>query len=105
MREVVVPDQFNATTYFVDRNLEEGRAENVAVCYGDDEITYADVAVGVNRAGNGLRELGVELENRVMIVALDCPELVYTFFGAIKIGAVPVPVNTLLTSDDYRYLL
>src|SRR5690242_586591 len=101
MAEVVVPEQFNAATYFLDRNLEEGRGDSVAIYYHDEEITYRRVAESANRAGNALRSLGVEMENRVMMIVLDCPEFVYTFFGAMKIGAVPVPVNTLLKPEDY----
>ena len=105
MPEVVVPDRFNAASYFVDRNVEEGRGDKVAIFYGDEQLSYRHVSEQVNRTGNALRELGVEMENRVMLILLDCPELVYSFFGAMKIGAVPVPVNTLLKPADYRYLL
>jgi len=105
MPEVEVPEWFNAATYFVDRNLEEGRADKVAVLCGDRELTYRDVSDGINRLGNALRSLGVEMENRVMLVLLDCPEFVFSFFGAMKIGAVPVPVNTLMKPHDYRYFL
>ena len=56
--------------------------------------------------GNALREvLDVRIEERVLLLLLDCPEFVYCFFGAIKIGAVPVPTNTLLKSPDYEYIL
>lgn len=102
---VIVPERFNAATYFVDRNIEEGRGGNVAILHGDTALTYSQVRDGVNRAGHTLRQLGVEIENRVMLLLLDCPELVYLFFGAMKIGAVPVPVNTLLTASDYRALI
>ena len=105
MPEVSVPEWFNAATYFVDRNVEEGRGNRVAICYGDQEISYSQVAEQVNRAGNAFRELGVEIENRVMLILFDCPELVYSFWGAMKIGAVPVPVNTLMKPSDYQYLL
>ena len=105
MPEVDVPEWFNAATYFVDRNLEEGRGDNLAIVFGDQELTYRQVWQGVNRLGNGLRSLGVEMENRVMLLLLDCPEFAYSFFGAMKIGAVPVPVNTLMKAQDYRYFL
>jgi benzoate-CoA ligase len=103
--EVVIPERFNAAEYFVDRNLQEGRGDNIAVLYGDQSITYREVAARVNAAGHGLCDLGVEMENRVVLLLLDSPAFVYSFFGAIKIGAVPVPLNTNLTTDDYRTIL
>lgn len=105
MPEIVVPDRFNAAGYFVDRHWEEGRGKRTAILYREQAISYREVAEQVNRVGNALRESGVAMEQRVMLLLLDCPELVYSFFGAIKIGAVPVPVNTLLTGKDYRFLL
>ena len=69
------------------------------------EWTYADMAAAANRAGNALRELGVEMENRVLMAVQDSPEFAATFFGAIKLGAVAVPVNTNLSPDEYAYLL
>lgn len=105
MPEIVVPDLFNAATYFVDRNLGAGRGDRIAILCGDEEISYDRLAEQINRTGNALRDLGVEIEQRVMLLLLDCPAFAYSFFGAIKIGAVPVPVNTLLTAQDYEYLL
>src|SRR5439155_25167244 len=57
------------------------------------------------RAGNALRHLDVRIEERVLLLLLDTPEFAVSFFGAIKIGAVPVPVNTLLKPRDYQYML
>jgi benzoate-CoA ligase len=102
---VDLPDIYNAATTFVDDNLREGRGEKVAVYYGDQTLSYRDVANVVNRFGNALLGMGVEIENRVMIVLPDCPEFIASFFGAMKIGAVPVPVNTLMVPEDYRFLL
>lgn len=102
---VLVPERFNAATYFVDRNLDEGRAQNVAILFRDEEVTYQQLAANVNRAGNALRAAGVDIEQRVMLLLLDCPEFAYAFFGAVKIGAVPVPVNTFLQPHEYRRLL
>jgi len=59
----------------------------------------------VNRVGNSLRKLGVRIEERVFLLLFDTPEFAASFFGAIKIGAVPVPINTLLKPADYNYLL
>src|SRR6202022_1790496 len=93
---------------FVDRNVAEGRGDNVAieVYPGGGRITYRQVLDGVNRFGNALRDaLGVRIEERVLLLLLDCPEYVYSFFGAIKIGAVPIPTSTLFKSDNYEYIL
>ncbi|HEX6510109.1 MAG TPA: AMP-binding protein, partial [Chloroflexota bacterium] len=105
MAEMVIPERFNAAAYFVDRNLDEGRGDNVAVIYGDQEVTYSQVAEKVNATGHALRGLGVEMENRIVLLLLDSPTFVYSFFGGMKIGAVPVPLNTNLTSDDYWRVL
>ena len=104
-----IPDQFNVATYFVDRNVDEGRGDNTAIeCLRRraDRITYRQVLERVNRVGNALRDvLDVRLEERVLLLLLDCPEFAYSFFGAMKIGAVPVPTNTLFKPPDYEYIL
>src|SRR5207244_12364838 len=102
---VSVPDRFNSADYLVDRHLREGRGGRTAIVCGDDAVTYAQVAERSNRVGNGLRSLGVRREERVMLLLLDTPAFAYSFFGAQKIGAVPIPTNTLLKSQDYRYML
>jgi benzoate-CoA ligase family protein len=105
MEELHIPDTFNVATAYVDVNIEAGRGGQTAFFYRKQQITYQEVYEHVNRAGNALRHLGVDLEQRVALLLLDCPEFVYSFFGAIKIGAVAVPMNTLLRPADYRYLL
>ncbi|HEU4690593.1 MAG TPA: benzoate-CoA ligase family protein [Vicinamibacterales bacterium] len=101
-----VPDVFNAATHFIDRHIGEGRGAKTAIECRDERVSYADLAARVNQLGRALRErLDVRREERVVLLLLDSPQFLYSFFGAIKIGAVPVPVNTLWTSADYRYLL
>lgn len=100
-----LPEVFNAATRFVDEHVQQGRGDRPAIYYEGAVLTYRDVQEGVNRTGNLLRTLGVRRENRVMLLLQDCPEFVFTFFGAMKIGAVPIPTNTLLRSQDYLYLL
>jgi benzoate-CoA ligase family protein len=100
-----VPAIFNAASYFVDRNVELGRGAKVAIEAGTRRLTYEDVRALVNRCGNALQSLGVGTEQRVLLLLPDSPELVAAFFGAMKIGAVPVPTNTLLRPPDYRYML
>ncbi|MCK7469912.1 MAG: AMP-binding protein [Desulfomicrobium escambiense] len=59
----------------------------------------------VNKTANALVDLGLRIEDRVVLLMLDAPEFYAVFWGAIRIGAVPVPVNTMLTPDDYQYYL
>ncbi len=101
----VVPDQFNVATAFLDRNVAEGRGSKTAIYFEGDSYTYAQVAELANRAGNGLLDLGVDLEQRVALLLLDSPQFAAAFFGAIKMGAVPIPLNTALRPNDYAYLL
>jgi benzoate-CoA ligase len=105
MPSLDIPEQFNAVTVFIDRHLAEGRGDRVALRWNDQAITYAQLAANVNRAGNALRNLGIRPEERVLLVMWDSPEFVYSFWGAIKVGMVPVPVNTFLRADEYAYLL
>ena len=101
-----IPVKFNAVDYFVDRHLREGRGERVAISSLGQHLTYSEVAAQVTLVGSALRdELDVHSEDRVALVLLDGPEFVCSFFGAMKIGAVPVPINTLWTSSDYEYVL
>jgi len=102
---ILLPDEFNAATYFVDRHLQEGRGDKIAFEGDGATLTYRQLSEQVNRVGNGLLKLGARIEERVLLLLLDGPEFAASFFGAIKIGAVPVPVNTLLKPADYQYML
>ncbi|CAM3808943.1 benzoate-CoA ligase family protein [Alicyclobacillus pomorum] len=108
-RNAVLPlathDLYNAASYFIDRNVELGRAEKIAIHHDDGDITYGDLRRWVNRVGHGLRGIGVQMENRVLLVCYDSVEFVASFFGAVKIGAIPIPTNTMLRPKDYVYLL
>lgn len=96
---------FNTATCFVDRHIREGRAANTAIECGDERVSYRQLCERTNRVGNLLRELGVKPGDRVLILFPDTPEFLYSFFGAIKIGAVAVPLNTLLKPTEYEFLL
>ncbi len=102
---VTVPRDYNAAVDFVDRHLAEGRGGKVA--YVDDRgaTTYAALSERVARAGNALRALGCAMEQRVALCMVDSVDFPAVFWGAIKIGAVPVPLNTLLTPEDYAFML
>jgi benzoate-CoA ligase len=99
------PAKFNAAEFFVNRHIAEGRGSRVAIECGEERVSYAQLNERVNRFGCGLRDaLGVRMEERVLVLLPDIPEFAYCFFGAIKIGAIPVPLNTLLRANEYEYL-
>jgi benzoate-CoA ligase family protein len=102
---VEVPREYNAASHFIDRHLLEARDSKTAYVDDQGSYSYADLAARVNRAGNVLVSLGVEMEQRVLLCVLDGIDFVALFWGALKIGAVPVPVNTLLTPADYAFML
>lgn len=105
MIELNLPRQFNAAEYFVDRNVAEGRGDKTAILYEDEVISYRLLAENVNRTANVLCELGVGMENRVMLLLRDTPEMIYSFYGAIKAGAVPIPTNILMKAPDFLHML
>jgi benzoate-CoA ligase len=98
-------EQFNAADYFVDRNIREGRANKVAVLCEDRKLTYEQIRVGMNQVGNALSSCGIRIEDRVALLLLDTEIYPQAFFGSIKIGAVPICLNTLMRSKDYLYYL
>ena len=102
---VTFPEQFNMATYFLDARIEEGFGDKIAVYCGAKRYTYREVQQMANEAGNALLRLGVEMEDRVLIVLPDSIEFVATWFGIAKIGAVITMVNTILPPADYEYYL
>ncbi|MFH1033436.1 MAG: benzoate-CoA ligase family protein [Pseudomonadota bacterium] len=97
---------FNVASHFIDRHVPEGRGEQVAIlCDGGGSVTYAQLAQGVNRAGQALKGLGLVRGDRVLMMIKDAPEFFYVFWGAIKAGIVPVPINTILRAKDYKFML
>ena len=102
---VDIPREYNAAQDIVDRHLDTERAGHTAIVDAQGAWTYADLAQRVNRAGNALAALGVRMENRVAICMLDSVDFPAVFLGAIRLGAVPVPLNTLLRPTDYDYML
>ncbi len=102
---LALPEQYNAAAAFLDAPLAAGWGERMAIRASGGNWTYAQLAQHANRAGNGLQALGVEMEQRVAVLLFDSPAFAATFFGAIKIGAVPVVLNTQLRAQDYLYML
>jgi benzoate-CoA ligase family protein len=100
-----IPEYYNITTRLVDEPVQHGLGDKTAVYYKDRSYALGELQSLINRAGNALKILGVHMEERVMLVMNDSPEAMASFFGAIKIGAIPIPVNYMYTKHDYRYLL
>jgi benzoate-CoA ligase family protein len=97
---------FNAAVYFVDRHIDEGRGAATAIECEERRVSYASLHQQVNRTGSALRtELAIRPEERVLLLMLDVPEMVFAFFGAIKVGAVPIPTNTAWTAEDIQFVL
>jgi 4-hydroxybenzoate-CoA ligase len=96
---------YNAVTWLLDRNVDEGRGGKLAFTDPVSELTYGDLQKQSRRLANLLRRLGVRREERVAMIMLDTTDFPIVFLGAIRAGVVPVPLNTLLTSDQYAYVL
>jgi benzoate-CoA ligase len=100
-----LPEPFNAATFFVDRHRDEGRGARRAFRFAGRSVTYAELAESVDRCGNALGALGVEIEQRVLIVLNDTPAFAAAFWGTAKLGAVAVPVSPSMTAAEYEFLL
>src|SRR6516225_12456706 len=100
-----VPRDYNFAADILKRNLDAGRADKTAFIDHRGKYAYADLADRVERFGHVLRALGLRMEERVLICLLDTIDWPTAFLGAIKAGVVAVPVNTLMTEDDYCFML
>jgi 4-hydroxybenzoate-CoA ligase len=98
-------DSYNAVTWLLDRNVEAGLGGKLAYTDTVSELTYGGLQQQTRRVANMLRRLGVRREERVAMIMLDTIDFPAVFLGAIRAGIVPVPLNTLLTSDQYAYVL
>ena len=103
MKATDLPLFYNAVD-ILERNLPH-RADKVALYSRERNMTFQAISDEVNQVGNALKKLGVRMGDYVGILALDCPDWVAAFFGAVKIGAIAVGMNTLLTSAEYEYIL
>lgn len=99
-------ETFNMVSLLLDRHLTSDEARRrPAVYFGSRVLTYADIGKAVARCGHALRQLGVGWEDRVVILLPDCPEALVSYLAAMKIGAVPVPVNTMAMPYEISYFL
>lgn len=98
----------NAASWFVDRHTQQGRAEKVAfreVCSAGRKLTYGALSDGSGKVAAALGRATIAREERAAMFVLDQIEFPLVFWGCLKAGVVPVPINTLLTTDIYRVIL
>ncbi len=98
-----LPRHYNAVD-ILEQNLAE-RPDKVALYSLEREMTFRQVSREANQVGNALKKLGVRIGDFVGLLSLDCPEWVTSFFGTLKLGAIVVGMNTMLTPSEYAYML
>ena len=103
--KISFPDPFNVAVPFIDRHIQENRGEQIAIECANETVTYGVLSEKVNRCGSALLGQGIAPGERLMMVVKDTPAFFYLFWGAIKAGIVPVPINTLLRADDYTFMI
>lgn len=100
-----LPRAFNAVDYFIHRHSAEGRADKIAVIDEAGAHSYAALSDRVKRCGSALGALGLAPETRIAMCMVDTADFPTVFWGALHDGIIPVPLNTLLTTEDYDYML
>ena len=98
-------DSFNVAVHMIDRHIDEGRADKMAYITERETVSYGQLGERVNRCGSALLDAGISPGGRMLMIVKDCPEFVYLYYGAIKAGIIPVPINTLLRAADYQYMI
>ena len=102
----LLPNNYNISQALLEENIKRGFGEKICLYFQEKTLTYNQVLRDVNKAGNLFKnKLGINQETRIALVMYDCPEFIISFLGAVKIGAVAVPLSTTLSPDDYVYLL
>jgi 4-hydroxybenzoate-CoA ligase len=99
------PRVYNAASDMVDRNVAVGRAAKAAFIDPAETLSYGELEARTNRMANLLGTYGIARESRVALLLLDTVDFPVAFWGAIKAGVVPVCLNTLLTTEQYAYVL
>ena len=96
---------FNACEYLLDRRIAAGDGDRVAACGPAGELSYSQLWDRVRRTAGGLRAAGVQPEQRILMVMSDSPHFVVLYLAGLRIGAIPVPVSTMLRTDGIAELL
>jgi benzoate-CoA ligase len=106
MAGMELPERYNVGADLLERNLNAGRGNKVAIASAAKDLTYGELFKLSCGAAQALQDLGVRREERVLIIGYDGPGWIAAFLGAIRMGAVPVPVNPLLQrSEDYDHFI
>ncbi len=103
--ELAFPPGFNVASALIDRHVAEGRAAKVAILTLAESVTYEALRAGANRYANAMLGLGLKPGDRALLIIKDAPEFFFAFWGAVKAGIIPVPLNTMLTPDDYKFII
>ncbi|TAK46527.1 MAG: benzoate-CoA ligase family protein [Xanthobacteraceae bacterium] len=103
--EPVFPSVYNVASDTVDRHLAEGRGAKTAIQTLDETITYETLVANIARYGHALLGLGLVPGDRVLMIIKDSPEFIYTFWACVKTGLIPIALNTMLTPDDYKFII
>jgi benzoate-CoA ligase family protein len=103
--EFTIPETLNLTSYFLEENVLQGRGNKTAVFYRNRTYTFNDLCILTNKVGQVLMGLGVEPENRVLLILQDSPEWLASWFGTMKIGGVGTHAYTYLQAGDYTNFL
>jgi len=98
-----IPQKFNSTEVLVDQNVAK-YGDKVAIFFDDQRITYKQLQSSVNRLGNGLKKLGVEEGDRVMLRLPNIPPAIVSNFAIIKIGAVTLPTSALFARTEIAHV-
>jgi benzoate-CoA ligase family protein len=101
---MLTSERYNACE-ILDRNLDAGRAEKVAIHWADETVGYGDLCARTHSFAAALRDAGVHREERVLLVLDDSPAWPTAFFGAMRVGAVPVPVSFLDHPQNFAHYL
>lgn len=104
MTAIEIPERYNASL-LLDRNLERGRGDKPAIRWQDATVTYAELFDRTCRAGQALARYGVGPGDRVLMVLDDGPIFPALFLGAVRVGAIPVPLNPLYDAGEYPYFV
>jgi benzoate-CoA ligase family protein len=96
---------FNGCEYLLDRRVAAGDGPRLALTGSCGDVSYEQLLIRVQRTAAVLRGLGLQPEQRLLMLVADSPEFVYLFLAAMRIGAIPVPISTMLRADGLAELL